>query len=696
MKEYKFDRIRNVAVVAHGGAGKTSLTEAMLYNSGAISRLGKVEDGTATTDFEPEEIKRRISINAALAPYEWKDHKINVLDTPGYSDFVAEVRGALRAGDGALLVLCAASGVEVETEKAWEYLSGKKMPRLAFINKMDRENANFYNALNSMTEQFGTGVVPVQIPIGSEHSFMGIVDLMSQKAYYGQGNQVKVADIPADLNDYVDTYRLQLMEAAAENDDELLTKYLDGIELSPAEIQAGLLLGVAAGKLTPVFCGSSIKNIGITHLMDAITALLPSPDKIQPWAGKHPVSGQDLLRKTDETEPLSAFVFKTTADPFVGKISFIRVFSGCLKPDTVVYNASKDNTERIGHLFTMRGKHQETIALARAGDIAAVAKLQNVATGDTLADKDKPIIFTSVEFPQPMYMAAVEIKNKGDEDKLGHGLQRLLEEDPTLKLQKNSDTGQLLLYGIGDVHLDVTTERLKRKFGVDVKLALPKIPYRETIRSAVKVEGKHKKQSGGHGQYGHVWLRIEPLPAGTNFEFAEEIFGGAVPRQYVPAVEKGARDTMQHGVLAGYPMVDIRVVLYDGSYHNVDSSEMAFKIATNMALKKGALQAKPVLLEPFYTVEVIVPETFMGDIIGDFNAKRGRILGMETIGNGKGIVRAQAPLAELFRYAIDLKSLTQGRGSFTMDFSQYEDVPQRIADGVIASYQKAREEQHQH
>jgi elongation factor G len=694
MKEYKFDRIRNVAFVAHGGAGKTSLTEAMLYNSGAISRLGKVEDGTATTDFEQEEIKRKISINAALAPYEWKDYKVNVLDTPGYSDFVAEVRGALRAGDSALLILCAASGVEVEAEKAWEYLSKKGMPRLAFINKMDRENANFFSALGMMVEQFGTGVVPVQIPIGAEHDFQGIIDLIGQKAYFGQGNQLKLGDIPAELLDHVETYRLQLMEAAAEHDDELLIKYLDGAELSEAEIQAGLMLGVAAGKITPVFCGSAARNIGITHLMDAMTALLPSPDKIQPRVGKHPSSGQDVIRKTDENEPFSALVFKTTADPFVGKVSFLRVFSGSLKPDTSVYNASKDKTERIGNLFTMRGKHQEMVSVVKAGDIAAVAKLQDVATGDTLAEKDKPIVFEPIELPKPMYMAAVEVKNKGDEDKLGHGLQRLLEEDPTLKLQKNSETGQLLLYGIGDVHLDVTTERLKRKFGIDVKLGLPKVPYRETIRAAVKVEGKHKKQSGGHGQYGHVWLRLEPLPPGANFEFAEEIFGGAVPRQYVPAVEKGARDTIQNGVLAGYPMVDIRVVLYDGSYHNVDSSEMAFKIATNMALKKGTLQAKPVLLEPVYQVEVIVPEAFMGDIIGDFNSKRGRILGMEPIGNGKGIVRAQAPLAELFRYAIDLKSLTQGRGVFNMDFTQYEDVPQRIADGVIAAYQKAREEQH--
>jgi elongation factor G len=694
MKEYKMDRIRNVAFISHGGAGKTSLTEAMLYNSGAISRLGKVDDGTVTTDFEPEELKRKISINASLAPYEWKEHKINVLDTPGYTDFVAEVKGSLRAADSALLVLCAASGVEVETEKVWDYATQKGLPRLAFINKMDRENADFSAALDMMKQKLGMGIVPVQIPIGSQVTFQGIVDLIGRKAYVGSGNQVKIIDIPAELTNTVEEYRQQLMEVAAEHDDELLTKYLDGAELSEEEIQRGLTLGVMAGKVTPVFCGSAVKNMGITHVMDALTRYSPAPDKAAPMKGKHPITGQDVVRTGAGNEPFSALVFKTTADPFVGKVSFLRVFSGTLKPDTMVYNATKDKMERIGQLFTLRGKQQDGLSIATAGDIAAVAKLQDVATGDTLTDKDKPILFDPIEFPQPMYAAAVEVKAKGDEDKLGHGLHRLMEEDPTFKLQKNTETGQLLVYGIGDVHLDVIMERLKRKFGVDVKLVEPKVPYRETIRNTVKVEGKHKKQSGGHGQYGHVWLRMEPLPAGSQFEFAEEIFGGAVPRQYVPAVEKGAREGMQNGVLAGYPIVDLKVVLYDGSYHAVDSSEMAFKIATHMALKKGVLQAKPILLEPMYSVEVVVPESYMGDIIGDFNSKRGRILGMEPIGNGKGVVRAQAPLAELFRYAIDLKSLTQGRGAFTMEFMQYEEVPQRIAEGVIAAYQKIREEAH--
>jgi len=690
MKEYKFDRIRNVAMVSHGGAGKTSLTEAMLYNAGAISRLGKVEEGNVTTDYEPEEVKRKISINLALAPCEWQDHKINVLDTPGYSDFAAELRSGLRAGDSALLVLCAASGVEVETEKVWDYLAGKNMPRLAFVNKMDRENANFFSTVDMMKDKFGMGIIPVQIPIGAQASFTGIVDLISRKAYVGVGNQVKSADIPPDLTDTVEEYRLQLMEAAAEHDDDLLTKYLDGEELQDAEIEKGILLGVAAGKLTPVFCGSSLKNIGVVNLMNALVAYTPSPAGQN--KGKHPATGDEVVRAAKGNDPFSALVFKTTADPFVGKISYFRVVSGTIKPDSVVYNATKDKTERIGQIFTMRGKHQEMLPVVWGGDIAAVAKLQDVGTGDTLADKDKPILFEPIEFPAPMYAACVEVKNKGDEDKLGNGLHRLLEEDPTLRINKNSETGQLLIYGIGDVHLDVMTERLKRKFGVDVKLSDPKVPYRETIRSAVKVEGKHKKQSGGHGQFGHVWLRLEPLSSGGNFEFSEEVFGGAVPRQYIPAVEKGARESLQHGVLAGYPMVDIKVVLYDGSYHTVDSSEMAFKVATNMALKKGALQAKPVLLEPVYSVEVVVPESYMGDIIGDFNAKRGRILGMEPIGKGKGVVRAQAPLSELFRYAIDLKSLTQGRGTFTMEFTQYEEVPQRIADGIIAAHQKAREE----
>jgi len=670
MREYQTGQIRNVGIISHGGAGKTSLTEAMLFNTGKITRLGRIEDGSTITDSDPEEIKRKVSINTALAPCEWRDHKINFLDTPGYSDFIAEVLSTLRVVDCALVVLCAASGVEVETEKVWKYTEEANLPRIAFINKMDRENADFFATLQNMRDNFGSGVIPIQLPIGAVETFNGFVDLISQKAYTGSGNQLTEAAIPDDLADKVAEYRLMLMESAAESDDDLLAKYLDGEELTEQELSQGLMLGIHSGKLTPVLCGSATKNIGIPQLMDLIIDCAPAPD-IRPEV------------KVEET--LSALVFKTTADPYVGKLSYFKVFSGSLKPDISIYNNSKEKMERIGQIFTLRGKHQEALSVVPAGDIAAVAKLQFTGTGDTLADKDKPTLIEPPSFPIPMFTVAIEPKSKGDEDKLGSGLARMLEEDPTLKSQKNTETGQLLVTGMGEMHVDIMVERLKRKFGVDVKLVAPKVPYRETIRASVKVEGKHKKQTGGHGQYGHVWLRLEPLSPGSGFEFGEEIFGGAVPRQFIPAVEKGLREAMVAGILAGYPMVDIKAVLYDGSFHPVDSSEMAFKIASSSALRKGALQAKPILLEPIMNVEVNVPESYMGSIIGDFNSKRGRILGMEPIGSGRGIVKAQVPLSEMYRYPIDLRSMTQGRGSFNMESAHYEEVPARIADQIIAS-----------
>ncbi|MDU4960721.1 MAG: elongation factor G [Sporomusaceae bacterium] len=690
MKEYKSSTIRNIGIVAHGGAGKTSLAEAFLYNAGAVNRLGRVDDGTATTDFEPEEVKRKVTISAALAPSEWRGYKINCIDTPGYADFVAEVKGILRAVDGVAVVLCAASGVEVETEKVWRYANEAALPRIAFINKMDRENADFDMVVEEMKQKLGggVGIVPLMLPIGAADSFKGVIDLVTMKAYLPanpQATQYTESDIPADLADKAEAARQALIEAAAETDDELLTKYLEGEELSDAEIQSGLCQSIASGKVCPVFCGSAVKNIGVSMFLDAVASYIPSPDS-RAAAGVHPVTKEALRRAADD--PFSALVFKTNADPFVGRLSFIRIFSGALKPDGNLYNASRDKSERIGSIFTLRGKTQDPLSVANAGDIVVVAKLQETATGDTLCDKDKPILFEPIAYPKPMFTMSIEAKNKGDEDKLGNALFRMQDEDATFRVEKNTETFQLLVSGLSDMHLEVVAERMKRKFGVDVKLSDPKIPYRETVRSSVKVEYKHKKQSGGHGQYGHVWLQIDPLPAGSGFEFAENIFGGAVPRQYFPAVEKGIREAMTGGVLAGYPMTDIKVTLVDGSYHDVDSSEMAFKIAASSALKKGVLQAKPVLLEPVYSLSVTVPESSMGDIIGDFNSRRGRILGMEPIGDGLGSVRAQAPLAEVFRYSIDLRSLTQGRGSFDMAFDHYEDVPQRIADTIIAAHKK--------
>lgn len=685
MKEYKSDKIRNVAIISHGGAGKTSLTEALLFNSGAVTRLGKVDDATATTDFEPEETKRKVSISSALAPCEWKEHKINFIDTPGKSDFVAEVKGALRATDCALVTLCAASGVEVQTEKTWQYAEELGLPRIAFINKMDRENANFDAVLETMKGTFGNNVVPIQLPIGSEDSFKGIIDLISMKAY-----MPKETDIPADMVEAAELARMSLMEAAAEGDDELLTKYLEGEELTDEELKKGLILGIAQAKIFPVLCGSAYKNMGITNALDALVAYLPSSaEKIA--RGVHPQTKAEIERKIGD--PFSAFIFKTTADPFVGRLSFIRVYSGQIKPDSTLYNATKDKAERIGNIFTMRGKHQDPLTVANGGDIVVVAKMQETGTGDTLCEKDKPVIFEPIAFPKPMFTMCLEAKNKGDEDKIGNALHRLMDEDHTFTSWKNSETHQLLVTGTGELHLDIMAERMKRKFGVEVKLTKPKVPYRETIRGSVKVEGKHKKQSGGHGQFGHVWIQMDPLPPGGNFEFVDSIFGGAVPRQYIPAVEKGVRETLVGGVLAGYPMVDVKVTLYDGSYHSVDSSEMAFKIASTQAIKKGAMQAKPILLEPICNVEVTVPEGYMGDIIGDLNTKRGRIQGMEPIGRGLGIVRGQVPQSELFTYSMNLRSITQGRGTFDMSFSHYEEVPQRMAEEIIANAKKDKVEE---
>ena len=685
MKEYKGDKIRNVAVVSHGGAGKTSLVEAFLFNSNAVTRLGKVDDGTATTDFEPEEMKRKVTISSALAPVEWKEHKVNFIDTPGKADFVAEVHSALRAADSVLVTLCAAAGVEVETEKAWQYAEDLGLPRIAFINKMDRENADFDAVVETMKAKFGNSVVPIQLPIGSEDSFKGVIDLVRMKAY-----MPKETEIPADMQETAELARTMLMETAAEADDDLLAKYLDGEELTSDEIHTGLIKGMEQTKIFPVLCGSAYKNMGIAPTLDAIIAYVPSPEK-RVVTGVHPQTKADVERKSGD--PFAAFVFKTTADPFVGRLSFIRVFSGQIKPDSTLYNASKEKSERIGNIFTMRGKHQDPLTVANAGDIAVVAKMQETSTGDTLCDKDKHVVFDPISFPKPMYTMCLEAKNKGDEDKIGNALHRLMDEDHTFRTKKDTETHQLLVYGMGELHLDIMAERMKRKFGVDVKLSKPKVPYRETIRGSVKVEGKHKKQSGGHGQFGHVWIQMDPLPPGGNFEFVDSIFGGAVPRQYIPAVEKGVRDTLAHGVLAGYPMVDVKVTLVDGSYHSVDSSEMAFKVASALAIKKGAMQAKPVLLEPICNIEVHMPEASMGDVIGDLNTRRGRIQGMENIGKGRGIVRAQVPLSELFTYSMNLRSITQSRGKFDMNFSHYEELPQRMADEIIANAKKDKVEE---
>ncbi len=679
MKVYPTSKIRNIALVGHGGTGKTSLVEAMLYNTGAIKRMGKVDDGNSVADYLPEEVKRKITISTALVPCEYRDHKINVLDTPGYADFYFEVTGAMRVADSIIMVLSANAGVEVQTEVIWEDFAD--VPKIVFINKIDRENADYYKALNEMKESFSDNIVPVQLPIGAEENFKGVVDLVKMKALLFEPGTGKISetDIPADMMDDVETYKEALIEAAAEANDDLLTKYLEGEELSDDEILEGIKEAATNGSAVFVFCGSALNNIAIQPVMDFIVDCSATPDT-------NPiVKGKDL-----DNDPLSAQVFKTIADPYIGRLTMFRVFTGKMKADSVVYNANKEKDEKIAQILVMTGKEQATVPELYAGDIAAVAKLSVTGTGDNLTVKANPVIIEPIDFPEPTLSMAIEPKSKGDEDKLSGAIQRLLEEDPTIRVEKNTETRQTIMKSMGDTHVDIVVEKMSRKFGVDVVSREMRIPYRETIRGTVEAEGKHKKQTGGHGQYGHVWIKFEPTEDG-DFVFEENVFGGSVPRNYFPAVEKGLVEAMEEGVLAGYPVTNLKATLYDGSYHSVDSSEMAFKMAARLAYRKGLEAAKPVLLEPVVNVEIEVPETYMGDIIGDMNSKRGRVLGMEPAGR-KQIIKAQAPQAEMARYTIDLKSMTQGRGKFRMEFSHYEEVPAQIAEKIIEKARQEKEE----
>lgn len=679
MKVYPTDKIRNIALVGHGGTGKTSLAEAMIYNTGATKRLGKVDDGNTVADFLPEETKKKITISTSLIPCEYREHKINILDTPGYADFYFEVVGALKVVDSMLVVLSAAAGVEVQTEIVWD--DYPDIPKIAFINKMERENADYYKVLDEMKSTFADNIVPVQLPIGAEDNFRGVVDLITMKALIFEAGSGKVSeeDIPAEMMDDVETYKEELIEAAAEANDDLLTKYLEGEELSDEEIKAGIKEAAANGSAVFVFCGSALNNIGVSSLMDFCVDCSATPD-----------SNALVKGKNIESEPLAAQVFKTIADPYIGRLTMFRLFTGQMKADSIVYNANKEKDEKVTQLVIMTGKEQATVPEIFPGDIAAVAKLAVTTTGDTLTLKSDPVIMEAIQFPEPTLSMAIEPKSKGDEDKLSGAIQRLLEEDPTITLEKNTETKQTILKTMGDTHTDILIDKLSRKFGVDVVSKEMKIPYRETIRSLVEAEGKHKKQSGGHGQYGHVWLKFEPLTEG-DFQFEEKVFGGAVPRQYFPAVEKGLIEAMEEGVLAGYPVTNLKATLYDGSYHSVDSSEMAFKMAARLAFRKGVEAAKPVLLEPIMNVEIEIPDTYMGDIIGDLNSKRGRVQGMEPVGK-KQMIKAQVPLGEMARYTIDLKSMTQGRGKFRMDFSHYEEVPAQNADKIIGKARQEKEE----
>ncbi len=688
MKPYPADRLRNVVLLSHGGAGKTTLTEALLLRSGAIDRLGSVAEGNTVSDYDEEEIRRQISVSTSVVPCEWEGHKINLLDTPGYADFVGEVRGASRVADGAVVVVDAVAGVEVGTELVWGYADEHDLPRLVWINKLDRENADFAAALEQLSERFAATVVPIHIPIGAEADFKGVVDLVSMQSSLGEADES--GDVPDELADRAKAYRQELMEAAAEADDELMLKYLDGADLEPTEISAGLKAGLANGNVVLVLCGSAQQAVGARQLLDAIVTYLPAASTSR-VSGTNPATGMTETLSPEPDAPLAALVFKTFADPYVGKLSYFRVYSGSLASDSRALNSRANEEERIGQVFYLRGKEQTKAEAIRTGDIGAVPKLQHTATGDTLCDRDHPILLPEISFQPPVYSVAISPKTKTDLDKMGGALERLLEEDPTLRVRREPDTGETLLSGMGDSHIEIAGRRLHSKFGVEIATKLPKIPYRETIRQSSEAEGKYKKQSGGRGQYGIVQLRLEPRPRGEGFEFVDEIFGGAIPKNYIPAVQKGLEEALGTGVLAGYPVTDLRAVLYDGKYHTVDSSELAFKIAASLGFKAAMEKADAVLLEPIVNVTITVPESATGDVLGDLNTKRAKVQGMDQAG-GTAVITAQAPLAEIQRYATDLRSITQGRGFFTMEFSHYEEVPPHIADSIAAGDKRAEGE----
>ncbi len=692
MKTYDAKDIRNVLLVGHGGSGKTTLLEAMLFTSGAITRMGTVEDGNTISDHDPDEQRKGISVSLSMAPIEWDGVKINVLDAPGYADFIGDLRSAIRAVDAVIVVVSAVDGVEVQTEAAWELAVEAGLPRAIFVNKLDRERSSFQNTLDQLVSSFGNQVAPLELPIGAEHEFSGVADLLHEKAdLYPSGPIAQEGEWPDEIHAIADPAREKLMEAVAEADDDLIEKYLEEGTLPEEEIVTGVKAGFANARIAPVICGSAAKAIGVDRLLAFITEEFPSPLDREP-VEVTTKSGETKQRTCDAGGATTAFVFKTVSDPFVGHITMFRVVSGKVRPDSTLFNATQNTEERVGQLFSLRGKDHENVSEVAAGDIGAVAKLTHTHTGDTLATKEDPVQLPPIELPEPLLAYAVEPKTKGDEDKLSTGLARLREEDPTLRVARTDETHETVMYGMGEAHLEVQMERLKRKFGVEVATHPAKIAYRETIRTKAKALGRHVKQTGGHGQYAVCNIEIEPLPRGEGFIYENKIFGGSIPSQFIPSIEKGIVKTMSDGVISGNPMVDVKVTLVDGKFHPVDSSDMAFQIAGSLALKEGVEAAGVVLLEPVVDLEVIVPEAYTGDIMGDLNSKRGKIGGMEQIGGGKQRIYAQVPQAEVARYVIDLRSMTGGRGAFSMRFSHYEEMPTQLAQRVIADHQKAREE----
>jgi len=680
------EKVRNIGIIAHIDAGKTTTTERILYYTGRIHKIGEVHEGAAEMDWMEQEKERGITITSATTTCFWRDHRINIVDTPGHVDFTIEVERSLRVLDGAVTILCSVGRVQPQTETVWRQADKYRVPRIIFVNKMDRIGADFFAVVADVEEKLGAKPVPVQIPVGAEDNFKGVVDLISMKAIIWDeetlGAKFHYEDIPDDLLPVAEEWREKMLEAIADVDEELMMKYLEGEEITEEEIKQALRKGTIELKFFPMLCGSAFKNKGVQPLLDAIVDYLPSPLDIPPVKGVNPKTGEEEERKASYDEPFSALAFKILTDPYVGQLTFIRVYSGLMESGSYVYNATKDKKERLARILRMHANKREEIPVLGAGDIAAAVGLRDTTTGDTLCDPDHPILLEAMEFPEPVISVAVEPKTKADQEKLSIALQKLAKEDPSFRVSVDHETGQTIISGMGELHLEIIVDRLKREFKVDVNVGKPQVAYRETIRKEVTSEGKFIKQTGGRGQYGHVWLKIEPLGRGEGFEFHETIKGGVVPKEYIPAVEAGVKEAMETGVVAGYPMTDIKVTLFDGSYHEVDSSEMAFKIAASIAFKEGAKKADPVLLEPIMEVEVTTPEEFMGDVIGDLNKRRGRVQGMEARGNAQ-VIRALVPLAEMFGYATDLRSMTQGRATYIMRFSHYEEVPPNVAEQII-------------
>jgi len=691
VKDFGTEQVRNLSLIGHGSCGKTSLAEAMLFSAGVTTRLGKIEEGNTVSDYTSEEIKRKISISLAVLHAEWAGHKLNILDLPGYADFVGETSAGLKVTETVVVVVSALAGIEVGTEQSWKQATGCGSSRFFFINKLDKENAKFYQTLEKLQKRFGSGVVALQIPIGEALDFKGVVDLINLKAYtFQKGGKSKEGEIPPESKSEVEKFRGKLMESVSEADDALIEKYLEIGELTTEEIKAGLKKGLASGKVFPVACGAATENWGMSNLLDYLVEYSPSPLDRQEVTGTDPNLGREAKRKISGSQPTAAFVFKTVSEPHVGELSFFKAYAGRITQGEDLLNPGRQVTERIGQIYVMNGKERKEVGKIEAGDIGAFVKLKNTHTNDSLCDKKSLFQLPPIDFPKPVIGMAIKPLHKGDEERIANGFSKLHEEDPTFIMEVNSDTRQTIIYGQGELHLEVMVSKLQEKFGVGVQLEDPKIPYRETIRGKVEIQGKYKRQSGGRGQYGDVWLKLEPLPRGTGFQFEDAVVGGAVPSKYIPAVEEGVQEAMGEGVLAGYPVVDLKVSLYDGTYHVVDSSDMAFHIAGSMALKKGTLEAKPVLLEPIYNIEAIVPEEFMGAVMGDISSRRGKIMGMEADGVFQKI-KARVPLAELNKYSTSLRSMTQGRGFHTRSFFHYEEVPHEIAEKIIKQTQEAKD-----